>query len=116
MAQWLGQFSGNTQRTAVEDAEKLLSHAASVFRDSAAATRPKKAKAVRALARRLHAARIRFLRAQIREASGPAVGEAKGAYVKNIAKLEEALEVVQADGIDGILREFSAGDARQTAT
>ena len=114
MAQWLGQFSGNTQRTAVEDAEKLLNHAASVFRDSTAAARPRKAKAVRALAKRVHAARIRFLRAQIRKASDPAISEAKRVRAKEIAKLEEALALAQADGIDGILHEFSAGDARQT--
>ena len=35
MAQWLGQFSGNTPATAVEDAEGLLRNAASALANEA---------------------------------------------------------------------------------
>jgi hypothetical protein len=113
MAQWLGQFTGKTHRTAVEDAEALVRHAASVFRKAVEAERPKKAKAVRALAKRLHAARLRFLRAQIRGASDHAITNVLTGHAQDLRKLEQAITVAEAEGVDGILREFLVEDAVQ---
>jgi hypothetical protein len=113
VAQWLGQFSGNTLKTAVLDAEELLRHAVSAFRNAPTADRLRKGKAVRALAKRLCAARVHFLKAEITAATDPAMDDTQPGRARQIARLEEALSVVQQGGIPAILTEFSANDALQ---
>lgn len=106
MAQWLGQFSGNTHRTAVVDAQELMPHAVAAFVNASSAERPRKAKAVRPLAKRLLVVRTRFLEAQLSAASDPPFDDA----LSQVAKLEEALSALIAGGVTEILKEFGFHD------
>ena len=65
MAQWLGQFSGHTHATKLEDAETALRHAVAVFRAAGPDDHGRKSKAVRNLAERLLAARLKLLKARL---------------------------------------------------
>lgn len=69
MAQWNGQFTGNTHATKVRDCEKALRHAATVLRacETEAHVGDKK-KVVISLADKLLVTRIKFLKAKIYDA------------------------------------------------
>lgn len=108
MAQWLGQFGGNTHRTAVFDAEELLRHAVVACARAARVDKPKKAKAVRRLAKRLLAVRTGFLKAQLGAATSPALEDVLAQRASEIARLELALAQLTSAGIEQILEEFSA--------
>jgi hypothetical protein len=112
VAQWLGQFTGRTHGTAVSDAERLLEHAVTIFGEASPADRTKKAKACRALAKRVLSARARFLRARIAATADPATTEIVDGNALQIASLEDALAAVTRGGVDAIVREF-AGAAAQ---
>ena len=114
MAQWLGQFSGKTHRTAVSDAHDLMQHAVAAFISASPEDKPKKAKAVRTLAKRLLAARVRFLKARLSSATDPALDEVLSERAHEIAKLEQALSTLISGGVPDILSEFSAQEASQT--
>jgi len=110
VAQWLGQFSGHTHATRVEDAEAALRHAVAVFR---AAGSPKakesKARAVRNLAMRLLSARLRLLKARIAAAEPLAAERAEQS--SGIESLQQREANLRAEGLQGILAEFGAEDA-----
>jgi hypothetical protein len=108
VAQWIGQFSGNTHKTAVLDAEQLLQHAVTVLNDASLPDRKKKAKSVQALAKRVYAARVRFLKAAIVAATDPATDEVVAKHTRQVTKLEDALTAVTRGGPEAIVREFSA--------
>jgi len=108
MAQWLGQFGGNTHRTAVLHAEELLRHAVVALTRAASVDKPKRTKGVRRLAKRLLAARIRFLKAQLGAAISPATEDVLSQRAPEIARLELALASLTSAGIEQILTEFSA--------
>jgi len=112
VAQWLGQFTGRTHRTAVSDAERLLEHAVTAFNNASPADRAKKAKAVRALAKRLLAARTRFLRAGIAASTDPATAEVVEEHALQLAKLEDMLAAVTRGGVEAVIREFAGAVAQ----
>lgn len=111
MAQWIWGYTGETHATAVEDAEELLSHAATVF---AAETDPrvrrKKARSIQGLARRVLRARTRFLKARLSERKDPRE-EVRSARAKELASLRQRLEDTEQRGVVGILEEFNVATA-----
>jgi len=90
----------------------LLEHAVSAFGEASPADRAKKAKACRALARRVFSARARFLRARIAATTDPATAEVVEARAPQVSSLETTLAAVSRGGVDAIVREF-AGAAAQ---
>src|SRR6185503_15786378 len=66
MAQWLGQFTGATHSTRVEDAERTLRNAVKAFLSSPLET--ERQKAVHRLAERVLRARLQFLKAALASA------------------------------------------------
>jgi len=99
MAQWLGQFSGNTHLSKVKDREEQLRQAVDAYR--AGATPEERAahgKTVVRLAERLLEARVRAVKARLaaldpRDEQGRELGERK------LAQITEA-------GRDAVLAEF----------
>lgn len=109
MAQWLGQFSGRTHETRVQDAEDALKHAVQAFRDvSAPHEREKKAKAVRHLATRLLQARARLFRARLARASEPRMTGQPSAWNDGVDHLREQESATRSGGLQAILVEFGA--------
>jgi hypothetical protein len=107
VAQWLGQFSGRTHETRVQDAEDALRHAVLAFRDASAAhEREKKAKNVRHLAMRLLQARIRLFKARLSRASEPRMTGQPSAWNDGVDHLRAQERAAQASGVHGILLEF----------
>ena len=92
------------------DAEGLLRHAVDVFRKADPADRSRCGKRVLRLAKRLHTARVRFLRAQLAAASDPATATVLERNAVHLVRLEEALSREQSDGFADILREFAVED------
>lgn len=111
MAQWLGQFSGHTHETKVEDSEELLRHAVKVFHAvDSNLERAKKAKVVHRLAKRLLTARLKLAKARIAAATDVQSGVALAKRENEIASLERKYAVVCEGGLEAILREFSVHD------
>jgi hypothetical protein len=135
MAQWMGQFSGHTHATRVEDAEASLRHAVEVFRSTGSdPDREQKAKTVNRLAKRLMMARSKLMKARIaaaREVQSLAVPDKRAKKIasyndrlvwdakrevalakkaKEIASLERKYAMTLEAGLDAILREFGAHD------
>lgn len=110
MAQWLGQFTGNSHQTKVEDLEATLRHAIDIFRETALPEeRLVKEKAVRKLAKKLLTARLKFLRAKLYDAEPVTENIAKKQKI-NIESLRHQEIKTRLDGINGILVEFGAQD------
>ena len=107
MAQWGGQFLGLSHRSKLAAAEATLRTAVAAFRGAAPTEVAKKAKAVRRLAARVLALRLKLLEAR-RNRSGP-VGEASE-YAEWLREPERA---TAAAGVSGILAEYDAADARE---
>jgi hypothetical protein len=75
MAQWNGQYTGNTPATKVKDLEELLNNAVKVFRDkSSVEEQVKKEKSIYKLVEKLLTARLKFLKAKLYDAE-PVVEE-----------------------------------------
>lgn len=103
MAQWLGQYSGNTHSTRVEDLEAALRQGVAAFHTAKLhGVRQTKAKAVRHLAKRLLSARLRLFKARIADLE---VGN------RNLQSLRQREEQTRNEGVNGILAEFNASDA-----
>ena len=110
MAQWNGQFTGNTHATKIEDLEAMLRHAVAVFRETNSDTEQRvKGKAVQKLAAKLLSARLKFLKAQLYDVQ-PVVGEDLRKRESRVESLMRTQEKVYSDGVNGILFEFNAQD------
>jgi hypothetical protein len=96
----------------VSDAEQLLEHAFTVFTEASSADRVKKAKTIRALAKRVFSARIRFLKASVAAATDPTTAKVLKEHALQIAKLEDTLTVVTHGGVEAIVREFAGAFAQ----
>jgi len=109
MAQWLGQFSGHTHATKVEDTEESLRQAVAVFRAAGRGDRTRKAKSVRGRAERVLTARLKLLKARIAALEPVADGREQNADGIEALRAREAQ--ARADGVSGMLAEFGAPDA-----
>jgi hypothetical protein len=107
VAQWLGQCSGHTHATKVEDAEDALRHAIAVFRTAAPDDRGRKAELVRNLAERLLAARLKLLKARLVALEPLAEGQRNAAGIESLREREAR---TRAEGVSGILVELGAAD------
>ncbi len=106
MAQWLGQFSGHTHATRVEDAKASLRHAVAVLRSAGPGPdRSKGLKTVHRLANCLLKARLKLARARI-DAARPLTAEASSWRGGEIASMERTYAMVREGGLEAILREF----------
>jgi len=103
MAQWTGQFGGHTHETKVKDIEDSLRLAIQTYRITAEAECAGKLKAIRHLAERLLAARLKALRARLSELTEPS---SKSLDHTKAAHLRTREQELQAQGVDDILREF----------
>lgn len=109
MAQWLGQFTGRTHATKVEDVEDSLRHAIASFRTADSDDRRQKSKSVRMIAERLLTARLKALDAKLAELKPAAEEHEQNA--KKIQYLRAKESKARNEGVAGILREFRALDA-----
>lgn len=108
MAQWVGQYTGNTHATHVAELDEQLRHAISAFRTSGGdIDRRKRGKSIRSLAKRLWAARRRFVKAKI---VGVEIRDASEKRTEEIGVLREHLAAIDESGVDGILAEFGVAE------
>jgi hypothetical protein len=99
MAQWRGQFTGNTHLSKVKDRERQLHHAIEVLATKVTlADRRASMKTVVRLAEQLHLARLRALKAQIASLDPRDTGRLEAAQQK--------LDQLRAGGVAEVLREF----------
>ena len=99
MAQWLGQFTGNTHLTKVEDREQQLRHVVDVLgTKQLPADRQTYMKTVVRFAEQLHLARLRALKAQI------ASLDPRNTKGRDVA--QQKLDQLAADGFTEILQKF----------
>ncbi len=113
MAQWKGQFSGNTHETRAHDAEAALRLAAATFREAGSVgERERAAKQVCNLADRLLTARLQLLKSRIAKASEPRMTGLSSAWGDGIDALRARETQAKSDGVRGILEEFDAIDAQ----
>jgi hypothetical protein len=125
MAQWLGQYTGKTHATRVADAEVALRRAADVLCEELTADeRLQKALAVRGLAERVVALRLRMIRARIvalcaddRFDTGGRSSDWETARdmprrgpAESISSLRAREELVREGGVEMVLREFGVED------
>ena len=111
MAQWMGQYTGNSHATKIEDLEATLHHAIIVFRDASESTKNQsKEKAVRKLAEKLLTARLKYLRARLYEAEPVIENKDEMRRRKRVETLRQQEAKVRVDGVNGILIEFGAQD------
>lgn len=107
MAQWVGQYTGNTHTTKVRDIEETLEHSIARFRElNTDEEKLAKQKAITKIAEKLLNARLKFLKAKIYDTE-PVVGKSQS---KLIAKLKEQETNLLEKGVNGILIEFGAKD------
>ena len=105
MAQWIGQFSGNTHRSKVLDREAQLRHAIEVYRCiQPQDDRTTQGQTVKRLADRLLAARIRAMKATL-NAMEPMSPDST---IANSMKTK--IQHVTNAGVHAILEEFDAAD------
>jgi gamma-glutamyl phosphate reductase len=107
MAQWMGQFSGFTHETKVQDLEESLRQAVKAFASASELDRERKAKAVRHLSERLLTSRLKVLRARVSALTEPGKQTAFG---KQATRLQLREQELRAQGIVGILKEFHVPD------
>jgi hypothetical protein len=105
MAQWAYGYSGHTHDTKVLDVEESLRLAVAAHSAATEAERDHKSKAVHHLAERLLAARLKAVRARIARLSEPDQRR-KPETADHLERLRKHEAEVEAQGVDGILREF----------
>lgn len=105
MAQWNGQFTGNTHSTKVQDLEELLQRAIGRLRDEDA--RDAKQKNVYKIAEKLLKARLKLLKAKICDEE-PVTNDNKEKRDRRFENLRQKLAATQGEGVNGILIEFDA--------
>lgn len=105
MAQWYGQFTGNSHSTKVKDLEEMLIHAVCVYRESSIEEKIIKEKAIHKIAEKLFTARLKLLKAKLYDAE-PVIEEKEKKKSVQIEHLQEKIVKVQTEGVDGILIEF----------
>ncbi len=106
MAQWNGQYTGNTHATKVQDNEEILRNAVIVFSEAnSTEEKTAKGKIIYKLADKLLAVRLKFLRAKLYEAE-PVIEEKVSEQNIQIEHLQQQIEKVRAEGVNGILTEF----------
>ena len=110
MAQWLGQFSGHTHETRVEDAEASLRHAIEACRagDGNSVEAGKKARSIIQLAERLQRARSKLWKARLSAAIEGSAGSTRVERDKRIETVRRKYEVVRDASVPDILSEFGA--------
>jgi hypothetical protein len=106
LAQWLGQFSGHTHESKVEDLEETLRLAVKAFHIADPTDRVSKAKSIRGLAERLLSARLKLLKVRISELDHLLQNKEQ-----NIHRLRCRHTELNSNGVKGILAEYSALDA-----
>jgi hypothetical protein len=79
----------------------------SAFASATPLEKSKKAKSVRKLAKRLLAARVRFLKARLSAATDPALEHVLAERAREIATVDQALSTLIARGVEAILKEFA---------
>ena len=109
MAQWNGQYTGNTHGTKVADFESVLKNAVKVFKASSEELRSSKASAVRKLAGKVLTARLKMIKAKINELAPVESAKQEERRVQ-IEHLQASEAKIASDGIDGVLREFGASE------
>lgn len=113
MAQWTGQFSGNTHATRVADIEASLRLAVAALRHAEGSDAvDAKGTAVHRLAARLWSARLRMARARLAGVSPLTLQQSK--VEVDVAASNSRNTRVRADGIAGILAEFGVADGPAT--
>jgi hypothetical protein len=112
MAQWIGYNSGLTHQSKVKDLEVSLRKAIAAIHSVNETERVAKWKAAEHLAERLHASRVKLLRVRISELREEIMGR-KNPNDKSIARLENEIVRLQENGIEAILKEFGADQARR---
>ena len=115
MAQWLGQYSGHTHESRVEDLEGALRLAIHAFTTATSeAELRSKAKSARNLAKRLLSARHRVLKARLVAALRVVTEEAHARRATEVESLRQREATLLQSGVQGILKEFAAPDAMTT--
>ena len=107
MAQWNGQFTGNSHATKVNDYEDMLKHAVEVFQISSDEDRGGKSKAVKKLAGKVLNARLKLVKAKEYEAE-PVKSEDWAKISSQIEHLRQTEAKLTSEGVNGILLEFGA--------
>ena len=105
MAQWMGQFSGLTHETKVQDLENSLRVAINSCKATTEAPQRGQLGAIQHLSKRLLAARLKALRARISALTEPG---GKRRNEEEVSRLRAREQELQSQGIDGILKEFGA--------
>ena len=107
MAQWNGQFTGNSHATKVEDYENTLRHAVEALNSCGVEERPAKIKSVKKLAAKVLNARLKMVRARRYDAQPVESKDwpARRVQLEHLTELETKLSGA---GVDGILIEFGA--------
>jgi hypothetical protein len=105
MAQWYGQYTGNSHSTKVKDLEEMLIHAVNVYRESSNEEKVTKLKAINKIAEKLLTARLKLLKAKLYDVE-PVIAEKKENQSVQIKHLQEKIFNVQNAGLNGILEEF----------
>jgi hypothetical protein len=103
MAQWTGAYSGLTHETKVQDIERSLRLAIATFVTLPEAERAGKLKAIRHLAERLLAVRLKALRARLSALTEPG---SKGLDEGKASHLRAREMELQAQSVDDVLKEF----------
>jgi ABC-type uncharacterized transport system auxiliary subunit len=107
MAQWTGQFTGRTHDTKVQAVELSLRQAVESFENAPQKERVGKLKAVQKLSKRLLDARLKALRARLFAVTEPGN---KSQEARLATHLRTRVQQLEAQGVDGILREFGVYD------
>jgi gamma-glutamyl phosphate reductase len=106
MAQWNGQFTGNSHTTKVRDLEELLVHAVEVYNESSSIEeKTSKEKAIHKIAEKLLNARLKLLKAKLYDTE-PVIEEKVKKQFVQIEHLQQKILKVQDAGVEGILEEF----------